>query len=216
MLVKKVALDSKTLLDPASPEWEKVAVETVGLGGTPLVSQPSRYIRTVWADRPIGAIRFLDVRAAHNGQDLLLRLEWKDQSHDVDFLSRGFPDGAAVLFPLNGDAPLGTMGSEKAPVNAWFWRADQPEAARNVQAQGIGSVEDTEKSRIAARSLWKDGTWYVVLCRPLTVADQKGEAVQLAAGGSAKVAFAVWEGSSGERAGIKAFSKDWRELSLES
>lgn len=216
MLVKKVALDSKALLDPASPEWEKVAAETIGLGGTPLVSQPSRYIRTVWADRPIGAVRFLDVRAAHNGQDLLLRLEWKDQSHDVDFLGRGFPDGAAVLFPLNGDAPLGTMGSEKAPVNAWFWRADQPEAARNVQAQGIGSVEDTEKSRITARSLWKDGTWYVVLSRPLAVADQKGEAVQLAAGGSAKVAFAVWEGGSGERAGIKAFSKDWRELSLES
>lgn len=216
MLVKKVALDSKALLDPASPEWEKVAVETISMGGTPLAGQPSRYIRTVWADRSIGAVRFLNVRGVHNGQDLLLRLEWKDESRDEDFLSRGFPDGAAVLFPLNGDAPLATMGSEEAPVNAWFWRADQPEAARNVQASGIGSVEDTEKSRIAARSQWKDGTWCVVLSRPLAVADQKGEAVELTAGSSTKVAFAVWEGSSGERAGVKAFSNQWRELSLES
>jgi DMSO reductase family type II enzyme heme b subunit len=107
------------------------------------------------------------------------------------------------------------MGSEEAPVNAWFWRADQPDAARNVRARGIGTVEDTEKSRIAARSEWKDGTWRLVLSRPLAVADQKGETVQLAAGGSTKVAFAVWEGGSGERAGIKAFSKQWRELTLE-
>ncbi len=161
MLVKKVALDSKTLLDPASPEWEKVPVETISLGGTPLAGQPSRYIRTVWADRPIGGVRFLNVRAAHNGQDLLLRLEWTDESRDADFKSRGFPDGAAVLFPLNGEAPLASMGSDKAPVNAWFWRADQPDQARNVQAHGIGTVEDSEKSRIAARSQWKDGAWRV-------------------------------------------------------
>jgi DMSO reductase family type II enzyme heme b subunit len=215
MLAKKVALDSKTLLDPASPEWEKVPVETINMGGTPLANQPSQYIRTVWADRPIGKVRFLKVRAAHNGKDLLFHLEWQDESQDVDFKSRGFPDGAGVLFPLNGDAPLTTMGSEGAPVNAWFWRADQPEAARNVRAQGIGTAEDSEKSRIVARSRWKDGTWRLVLSRPLAAADQKGEAVQLAPGGSTKVAFAIWEGSSGERAGIKAFSKQWHELNLE-
>ena len=215
MLAKKVALDSKTLLDPASPEWEKVPVETVNMGGAPLADQPSRYIRTAWADRPIGKVRFLNVRAAHNGKDLLFRLEWRDESRDVDYEGRGLPDGAGVLFPLNGDAPLATMGSEEAPVNAWFWRADQPDAARNVRAQGIGTVEDTEKSRIAARSQWEEGTWRLVLSRPLVVANQKGETVQLAAGGSTKVAFAVWEGDSGERAGIKAFSKQWRELTIE-
>jgi len=215
MLAKKVALDSKALLDPASPEWDKIAVESVGMGGTPLASQPSRYIRTVWADRPIGKVRFLNVRAAHNGNDVFFQLEWRDESKDVVFNGRGFPDGAGVLFPLNGDAPLATMGNAEAPVNAWFWRADEPEAARNVRAGGIGTVEDSEKSRVSARSEWKDGAWRVVLSRPLALADQKGEAVQLAAGGSTKIAFAVWEGGSGERAGIKAFSKQWRELNLE-
>jgi hypothetical protein len=178
MLAKKVALKSKTLLNPASPEWEKLPVEAINMGGTPLASQPSRYIRTAWADRPIGKVRFLNVRAAHNGKDLLFHLEWRDESHDVDYSGRGFPDGAGVLFPLSGDALLTSMGSEKAPE-------------------------------------WKDGTWRLVLSRPLAVADQKGETVQLAVGGSTKVAFAVWEGGSGERAGIKAFSKQWRELTLE-
>jgi DMSO reductase family type II enzyme heme b subunit len=214
MLAKKVALDSKALLDPASPEWEKVPVETIAMGGTPLANQPSRYIRTVWADRPIGKVRFLSVRAAHNGKELLFHLEWQDESQDVDFNGRGFPDGAGVLFPLNGEAPLDTMGSEEAPVDAWFWRADRPEAARSVHAHGIGTVEDGEKSRINARCGWKDGTWRVVLARPLAVAEQKAE-VQFAAGKSTKVAFAVWDGGSGERAGIKSFSKQWRELSLE-
>jgi hypothetical protein len=28
------------------------------------------------------------------------------------------------------------------------------------------------------------------------------------------VAFAVWEGSSQERAGLKSFSRDWKELEI--
>lgn len=211
MLVKKVALDSKTLLDPASPEWEGVPIETVGMGGTPLAGQPSRYIRTAWADRPIGAVRFLGVRAVHNGQDLLLRLEWGDESRDVDFTGRGFPDGAAVLFPLNGDAPLATMGSEKAPVNAWFWRATMTEEAQSLIAKGPGTVEETAKSATQVRARWEDGRWQVVFARPLSV---DGDGVQLSSGRPTKVAFAVWQGSSQERAGIKAFSKHWRELEI--
>jgi DMSO reductase family type II enzyme heme b subunit len=39
--------------------------------------------------------------------------------------------------------------------------------------------------------------------------------VALEAGKSVKVAFAVWDGASGERAGIKSFSKQWQELTLE-
>jgi hypothetical protein len=37
---------------------------------------------------------------------------------------------------------------------------------------------------------------------------------QLAPGERTGFALAVWEGSNGERAGIKAFSGDWRELRL--
>jgi len=213
MLAKKLTAEAKVLLDPAASAWDEVAAETIALGGTPLAEQPSRYIRTVWSDRPIGSVRSLAVRSAHNGKEVFFLLEWRDDTQNTDYVGRDFPDGAGILFPLNGDAPLRTMGSESQPVNAWFWRADLEEGARNITASGIGTVEESEKSPIAARAQWEDGTWRVVFARPLAAAGN--HAVALEAGKSVKVAFAVWDGSSGERAGIKAFSKQWRELTLE-
>jgi len=213
MLAKKLTAEAKVLLDPAASAWDSVPAETIAMGGTPLAQQPSRYIRTVWSDRPIGSVRSLAVRSAHNGKEVFFLLEWGDSSENTDYVGRDFPDGAGILFPLKGDAPLNSMGSESQPVNAWFWRADLEDGAKNVTASGIGTVAESEKSSIAARAQWNDGTWRVVFARPLTVAGN--HAVALEAGKSVKVAFAVWDGSSGERAGIKSFSKQWRELTLE-
>ncbi|MGQ9572068.1 MAG: ethylbenzene dehydrogenase-related protein [Dehalococcoidia bacterium] len=215
MLAKKLTAEAKDLLDPASAQWAQVAAEAIAMGGTPLAQQPSRYIRTVWSDRPIGAVRSLSVKSAHNGKEVFFLLEWADAAKNDDYVGRDFPDGAGILFPLKSDAPLSTMGSESQPVNAWFWRADFEDGAQNITARGIGTVEATEKSAVSARGQWQDGTWRVVFARPLAVADQKEETVQLETGKPVKVAFAIWEGSSGERAGIKSFSKQWRELTLE-
>ena len=213
MLAKKLTAEAKVLLDPAASAWDGVPAEAIAMGGTPLAQQPSRYIRTVWSDRPIGSVRSLEVRSAHNGKEVFFLLEWGDSTENTDYVGRDFPDGAGILFPLNGDAPLDTMGSESQPVNAWFWRADFEDGAKNITASGIGTVSESEKSSIAARAQWNDGTWRVVFARPLTVTGN--QAVALEAGKSLKVAFAVWEGSSGERAGIKSFSKRWQELTLE-
>ena len=213
MLAKKLTAEAKTLLDPAASAWDSAPAETIVMGGTPLVQQPSRYIRTAWSDRPIGSVRSLVVRSAHNGKEVFFLLEWRDDTQNTDYVGRDFPDSAGILFPLKGDAPLDTMGSESQPVNAWFWRADSEDGAKNIVASGIGTVAESETSSIAARAQWQDGAWRVVFARPLTVAGN--QAVALEAGKSLKVAFAVWEGSSGERAGIKSFSKHWQELTLE-
>jgi DMSO reductase family type II enzyme heme b subunit len=213
MLAKKLTAEAKVLLDPAASAWDSVPAETIAMGGTPLAQQPSRYIRTAWSDRPIGSVRSLVVRSAHNGKEVFFLLEWRDDTQNTDYVGRDFPDGAGILFPLKGDAPLDTMGSESQPVNAWFWRADSEDGAKNIVASGIGTVAESETSSIAARAQWQDGTWRVAFARPLTVAGS--EAVALEAGKTQKVAFAVWEGSSGERAGIKSFSKHWQELTLE-
>lgn len=213
MLAKKLTAEAKVLLDPAASAWDGVPAETIAMGGTPLAQQPSRYIRTVWSDRPIGSVRSLAVRSAHNGKEVFFLLEWSDGTQNADYLERDFPDGAGVLFPLKGEAPLDTMGSEKEPVNAWFWRADLEDGAKSIIASGIGTVSESEKTSIAARGQWKDGVWRVVFARPLAVAGNHSVALEV--GKSVKVAFAVWDGASGERAGIKSFSKKWRELSLE-
>ncbi len=70
--------------------------------------------------------------------------------------------------------------------------------------------------RSETQSTWGNGAWAVVFARPLAVPELKDEAVQLAPGKPVKIGFAVWEGSNGERAGVKSFSKEWRELTLEA
>ena len=215
MRAVKLQLATRTLLNPAAAQWGKVAAEEIRMGATPLHLQSSRYVRTAWAGKPVGAVRFLKVQVAHNGQDLLFRLEWPDPTRNSDYGDGSvFPDAAGVLFPLNGDAPLQTMGSDQAPVNAWFWRASFPEGeAQNIIGRGPGTVEQTEKSAVQARGGWRDGRWEVVFARSLAADGAK--AVKLSAGKPAKVAFAVWDGASQERAGLKSFSKEWRELAIQ-
>ncbi len=215
MKAAKVQLATRTLLNPGAVQWQKVPAEELSMGATPLHLQPSAYVRTAWAGRPLGAVRFLKVQAAHNSRDIFFRLEWPDETENTDYGDGSvFPDGAGILFPLNGDAPLQTMGSEQAPVNAWFWRASFPEGeAQNIVARGLGTVEKTEKSPIQARARWQGGRWQLVLARALAVDGVEG--VALGNKKPAKVAFAVWEGASQERAGLKSFSKGWQELLIE-
>lgn len=215
MKAVKLQLATRTLLNPAAAQWGKVPAEEIRMGATSLHLQPSRYVRTAWAGKPVGAVRFLKVQAAHNGQDLLFRLEWPDPTRNSDYGDGSvFPDAAGVLFPLNGDAPLQSMGSDQAPVNAWFWRASFPEGqAQNVIGRGPGTVEQTERSPVQARAGWRDGRWELVFARPL--AANGAQAVKLSAEKPAKVAFAVWDGASQERAGLKSFSKDWLELAIQ-
>ncbi len=214
MKAVKIQLATRTLLNPAAQQWAKVPAEEISLGGTPLHQQPSRYVRTAWAGKPLGAVRYLKVQAAHNSKDIMFRLEWADETENTNHSDGSvFPDAAGILFPLNGDAPLESMGSAEAPVNAWYWRANAADdEAQNLIARGLGTVETTEKSATQARARWTDGRWEVVFARPLKAA---GEGVKLSPGKPAKVAFAIWEGSSQERAGLKSFSKRWQELEIE-
>src|SRR3990172_4669853 len=163
MKAMKLQLATRTLLNPAARQWAKVPAEEISLGGTPLHAQPTRYVRTTWAGKPLGAVRSVSVQAAHNGNDIAFRLEWADQ-------------------------------------------------AQELIAKGVGTTEESPKSFTQARASWSDGHWQVVFTRPLAIA---GDGVQLSPKRGAKVAFAVWEGSHQERAGLKAFSKSWRELEIQ-
>ena len=214
MKAVKLQLATRTLLNPTAQQWARVPAEEISLAGTPLSEQPSRYVRSGWAGKPVGAVRVLKVQAAHNGKDIAFRLEWADETENTDHGDGSvFPDAAGILFPLNKDAPLESMGSPEAPVNAWYWRANLPEGeGQNLLAKGTGTVQETPKSFAQTRASWADGRWQVVLARPLTI---DGDGVQLSPKQSTKVAFAVWEGSSQERAGLKSFSKSWRELQIQ-
>ncbi len=212
MKAVRLQLALRTLLNPAAPQWQKVPEEVIPLVGTPLHLQPTRYIRTAWADRLIGAVRAVRVKVAFSSTHIFFRLQWQDPNHNVDYGDgTTFPDAAAILFPINGDAPLLTMGSPDSPVNAWFWRANL-RAPQNLVAHGLGSVEKAEGPPLWAQATWTDNEWHLVLARAL--GEGNFSAVALMPGREVKVAFAIWEGGNQERGGLKAFSQQWRILQV--
>jgi steroid C-25 hydroxylase gamma subunit len=211
--VKRITVEDSRLLDPDALDWGSVAQEVVSLDPTPLTSQPSVYVQTSWRDRPYGSLSQLAVRAAHNQRSLFFHLEWEDETEDgPPGDTDAFPDAAAVLFPEHEDAPLIGMGSPQQPVIAWFWRPDfeQPVA---VSATGVSTTVRHPDAALKTTGRYQDGRWRVVIARSL---ESPGAGViNVGPGGEKKVAFAVWQGSGRERAGIKAASMEWEPLSLE-
>lgn len=214
MHVNSLSISASDLASPDSGVWRKASSAKIALAGAPVQMQPTDFIKTTFADQVVGKINEIQFSALHNGEVIALRLEWADASQDTDIDDNDhFPDGAAVMFPFKGDAPLVTMGSKEQPVNAWHWRADRTGEARNNVAAGFGSSRVTSGAKISTTAQYYEGRWHVVFLRQLQ-RDGIDTTVQLSAGQTTKIAFAVWEGSNGERAGLKAFSPQWHELSL--
>jgi DMSO reductase family type II enzyme heme b subunit len=210
----RIVKDVEALLDPDAAGWRAAAVERLALQGTPVDLQPTAAIRATWSQRRIGAVERVALAAAHDGRRLAFRLEWDDRSEDRGGDADAFPDGAAVLLPSAPNAPVFTMGAPGMAVNAWYWRADA-EHGRHVVAEGIGTSRTLDHQLVAARAVWKEGRWRVVLARALRV-DTSDPVAQLRPGDVTGLAVAVWDGSARERAGIKSYSGHWRELRVAS
>ncbi|MCK6480714.1 MAG: ethylbenzene dehydrogenase-related protein [Planctomycetes bacterium] len=135
-----------------------------------------------------------------------------------------FPDMAADGWPAKQDAKEGTLvhglplGAHD-PLYLSGRAAGNPvsdlsgaTAAESLYARGAGTVGFREGGAVVeSRGEWKDGTWTVVLRR--TLADAGEGAVALPAGGRASIAFALWNGSDGDRNGVKS-ATIWHELVL--
>jgi DMSO reductase family type II enzyme heme b subunit len=213
---KKVAATMEELLDPGAPGWRSIKGEKIEMSATPLANQPSEYIKASRDERKIGKVKQIEVKACHNGKEVFIRIEWKDSIKNTEVKENNtFPDATGILFPVDGEPPVDEMGAKEKPVNAWYWRADFEDKPKNVWARGLGTTEYSEKSFIKARSKWEGGKWQVVLARAFSVPLPEEQSVKLTVGKPARVAFAVWAGDNGERAGVKSFSKEWRDLVLE-
>ena len=69
------------------------------------------------------------------------------------------------------------------------------------------------QGRVQGKAVWKDGTWKVLMRRPLESTDPENEA-RLAPGRIQAVAFAVWNGENKERNGQKAIAP-WFQLAID-
>jgi len=213
--VKRVATTSPKLLEVDAAAWAEV--DAIGID---LVPAPVTMAASVSGQMALsqghGKVRRVEVRLAHNGKTLSVRLAWQDPERDdrIEDLDR-FSDGAAVMFPLQGDANPVTMGDAQQPVNAWLWKADRKEPF-DVIARGYSTSQrrPASSSQLAANALYRNGEWRLVFQRPLQPAS--GDFARFESGRPAKIAFAIWEGSNAERAGQKAVSGAFVEVELEA
>ena len=216
MRVGRVDATNEELLSPEANVWKETSVIEVVLSPTPLEMQPAEYIRVSRTGRPYGAVSSMKVSALHNGSSVFFRLVWQDDLEDgvIKDINQ-FVDGAAVMFPMVDDAPLIGMGIEGKPVNVWMWRADW-NRPKNVAAEGMGTTERREDPALSSAARHADGQWDLVVGRSLEERDAPRGTVVLAPGAASRIAFAVWQGSEQERAGLKAFSPDWQDLELDA
>jgi complex iron-sulfur molybdoenzyme family reductase subunit gamma len=215
MMSKRLGVPSEKLMDPLDESWSSAPEEAVTLAPTPLAQQPSTTLRSLWKEVAYGAVSEVRVRAAHNGVRLLFRLEWGSEGPVQEITEINvFPDAAGVLFPLWGQPDISSMGSADAPVNAWYWRADFSKP-RSVTAGGTGTAVRRLTEDVVAQGSWSEGRWRVVIGRAFAAAGTGEYAAPLAPGRNTKVGFAVWTGSNSERAGFKAYTPLWIDLSIE-
>jgi len=210
-----VSASHEELLDLDSAAWAKVKALTIEMTATPLANQPSPYIKATRDQNEIGKVKSLATKVLHNGRELFFYFEWAspEPNYEIGDLNV-FPDGVSVLFAIKDGVacPIKEMGTKDSPTNAWFWRADFDNKPKNQIAHGLATTLYTERSSIVANSRWGDGKWQVIMGRAFKVDGEGEESVELKAGNSKRVGFAAWEGANGERGGVKAFSKEWKEL----
>ncbi len=216
VLVKRVAATTESLLDPAAALWRQAEEEVVELIPTPSHLLNSEYLDAIWPERDYGRVPEVRVRALHNGDSIFLRLEWHVDRPVREISDIGvFTDGVGILWPVAGDAPITEMGTASQPVNPWAWRADLGDQPYSVTGVGRGTTERHVDNPLMSKSSLEAGTWRVVIGRAFQVENPHRRTMELAPGMTTKAGFAVWEGGNKDRAGVKAYSPAWHDLTIE-
>jgi DMSO reductase family type II enzyme heme b subunit len=86
----------------------------------------------------VPGVNLVKVRALHNGEWIVFRLEWSDATQDLVPRAGSSSDAAAIQFPLAADAdvPDAAMGEKNKGVRIWYWKALWQDDAARAQAGG--------------------------------------------------------------------------------
>lgn len=102
-------VDGPLLTEPTDPAWERI--ESVRIPLNPLWPEPY----------PIPGVA---ARALHDGKQIAILLQWRDDKFDgAPIRVQDFQDAAALQFSLSGKTPFIAMGDPENPVNVWQWKA---------------------------------------------------------------------------------------------
>jgi DMSO reductase family type II enzyme heme b subunit len=172
----------------------------------------------------------ITVRALYNDKAVALLLEWDDRTKSIpgDQAAQKIADEnmgedavavqLPVVMPKGLEKPYFGMGDAAKPVSLWKWRSGSlksPETAELYTGIGFGELDKREltEGELAAKGAWRDGTWRVVLTRPLNPPSADND-IALKEGKFVPIAFSAWDGSNGERDGAHTLST-WYWLLLE-
>jgi len=131
-------------VDPTDPFWSNYG-PTKGKDVT-IDMDPQMITNPMW---PNPATKWVNVKAASNGKEVAVRLEWTDPTrNDIMVQSQHYKDQAAIMFPVNqsGEEPPFTMGGDGERVNIWQWKATwDKEGAGSAGNGGMQDMEDQYK-----------------------------------------------------------------------
>jgi hypothetical protein len=111
-----------------------------------------------------------------------------------------YPDGFADDYLLDDDPVFQTA---RAAGNL-LAQTTHASPVENLVAANFGTLTTADLQDIDGKGAWKDGRWRVLFARPLRTSSGYPS---LAEGDSTNMAFAVWDGSKGNRDGIKSVSQ---------
>jgi mono/diheme cytochrome c family protein len=218
----------KATLDPMSKAWDKTKGVSI-----PLIKQ------NLVAPHGGGAVKEVEVMSLWTDREIFVKLVWTDETKDTKFsLTEKFSDACAVEMPLNNSSfPSFIMGEKDNPVNIWVWHAIgdeedkmgfppaysdyyrkdamhavlkfKPAVVENLIAEGFGTITSLEIQDIEGKGVWVNGKWHIVMKR--TFESSSGAGIKKDT--NIPMAFAVWDGGSGERGGEKSVSP-WHLLKV--
>ena len=169
----------------------------------------------------------ITVRALYNDKAVAMLLEWDDRTRSIpgDEAAEKLADapiaedGVAVQLPVTlpkgMEKPYFGMGDAKHAVNIWHWQSGTKDVMESIDlanSRGFREIEKRDAAGLKANASYSDGTWKVLITRPLTTSSPDKD-IQFAEGRFIPVAFAAWDGSNGEK-GSKHTMTTWYWLLL--
>jgi DMSO reductase family type II enzyme heme b subunit len=127
--------------DPAAKIWDQAA------------EHPAKLMLQDIAEPKLiePGVALVKVRALHNREWVVFRLEWDDATRDLIPHSGKSSDAVAIQFPLlqTADVPDPAMGQQGKGVRIWYWKAlwqDDAERAAAGKGDRIASLYPNAKS----------------------------------------------------------------------
>jgi complex iron-sulfur molybdoenzyme family reductase subunit gamma len=238
-LMTSMKVSGEIPLDPSDPAWQKSKETSI-----PLVSQTSVIPRTPTFKNLTISVRSLFNRKEMGlliawGDATKDEID-TGETRFRDGVAVGLPINFGPGTPL----PYIGMGNKGRPVNIWHWKASwqadvdrgyqgvaetysgmvpniapiphrtadeagspmaqlkRKSPVENLMAEGFGTLTSVADETLTGKGVWRDGRWSVVIKRKLSKV------------GLIPITFAVWDGSSAERNGMKGLTR-WRFLRFE-